>query len=96
MPATRWTQPHSNTYAANVAARASGGELDTCSTAATMKSIDGVRLCKAQRFRYLNNDMADLEAKLKEATNARFKMVATDGVRSRARHHRRATSDPVR
>ena len=42
--------------------------------------IDGVRLCKAQRFRYNNNDMADLEAKLKEAANCRFKMIATDGV----------------
>jgi len=42
--------------------------------------IDGVRLCKAQRLRYLNNDMADLEAKLKETSNARFKMIATDGV----------------
>src|SRR5204862_633664 len=42
--------------------------------------IDGVRLCKAARFRYTNNDMADLEAKLKEAGNARFKMIATDGV----------------
>jgi glycine C-acetyltransferase len=44
--------------------------------------IDGVRLCKAMRFRYKNNDMADLEAKLREADekNARFKMIATDGV----------------
>jgi glycine C-acetyltransferase len=42
--------------------------------------IDGVRLCKAQRFRYSNNNMADLEAKLAEAAGARFKMVATDGV----------------
>ncbi|HZO84105.1 MAG TPA: glycine C-acetyltransferase [Verrucomicrobiae bacterium] len=42
--------------------------------------IDGIRLCKAQRFRYANNNMADLEAKLKEAGNARFKMIATDGV----------------
>ena len=42
--------------------------------------IDGVRLCKAQRFRYDNNDMADLEAKLKEASGARFKMIVTDGV----------------
>jgi glycine C-acetyltransferase len=42
--------------------------------------IDGVRLCKAQRFRYLNNNMADLEAKLQEAAPARFKMIATDGV----------------
>jgi glycine C-acetyltransferase len=44
--------------------------------------IDGIRLCKAARFRYKNNDMADLEAKLKEADagKARFKMIATDGV----------------
>ena len=42
--------------------------------------IDGIRLCKAQRHRYKNNDMADLEAKLKAAANCRFKMIATDGV----------------
>lgn len=42
--------------------------------------IDGVRLCKASRFRYRNNDMADLEEKLKEAKSARFRMIATDGV----------------
>ena len=42
--------------------------------------IDGIRLSKAQRFRYKNNDMDDLEAKLKEASNCRFKMIATDGV----------------
>lgn len=42
--------------------------------------IDGVRLCKAKRFRYQNNDMKDLEAKLKEAEGARFKLIATDGV----------------
>ena len=42
--------------------------------------IDGVRLCKAQRFRYKNNDMADLESRLKEAAGARFRMIATDGV----------------
>jgi glycine C-acetyltransferase len=42
--------------------------------------IDGVRLCKAQRYRYKNNDLADLEARLKEAANARFKLIATDGV----------------
>ena len=41
--------------------------------------IDGIRLCKAQRFRYRNSDMADLEAKLDEAKSARFKMIATDG-----------------
>ncbi len=42
--------------------------------------IDGVRLCKARRFRYKNNDLADLEARLQEAADARFRMVATDGV----------------
>lgn len=42
--------------------------------------IDGVRLCKAQRYRYLNNNMEDLEARLKEAQGARFRMIATDGV----------------
>jgi glycine C-acetyltransferase len=44
--------------------------------------IDGVRLCKAQRYRYKNNNLEDLEAKLKEAdaAGARFKLIATDGV----------------
>ena len=42
--------------------------------------IDGIRLCKAQRFRYLHNDMDDLEAKLREAAAARFRLIATDGV----------------
>jgi glycine C-acetyltransferase len=42
--------------------------------------IDGVRLCKAQRYRYANNDMADLEAQLQAASGARFKLIATDGV----------------
>ncbi|MEY4775672.1 MAG: 2-amino-3-ketobutyrate coenzyme ligase [Verrucomicrobiota bacterium] len=42
--------------------------------------IDGIRLCKAQRFRYTTNDLADLEAKLIEAKGARVKLIATDGV----------------
>ncbi|OSP52538.1 glycine C-acetyltransferase [Aeromonas hydrophila] len=44
--------------------------------------IDGVRLCKAKRYRYANNDMAELEAQLKQADadGARFKLIATDGV----------------
>src|SRR5450755_727320 len=41
--------------------------------------IDGIRLCKAQRFRYKNNDMADLEARLREAGSARVRLIATDG-----------------
>ena len=41
--------------------------------------IDGIRLCKAARYRYKNNDVADLEAKLKEAQEARFRLIATDG-----------------
>ncbi|MDG4670208.1 glycine C-acetyltransferase [Shinella sp. 838] len=42
--------------------------------------IDGVRLSKAKRFRYANNDMAALEEELKKAEGSRFKMIATDGV----------------
>jgi glycine C-acetyltransferase len=42
--------------------------------------IDGVRLCKAARYRYRNNDMGDLEARLCEAAGARFRLIATDGV----------------
>lgn len=42
--------------------------------------IDGVRLCKAQRLRYRNNDMTDLEARLREAASARFRLIVTDGV----------------
>ena len=42
--------------------------------------IDGVRLCKAQRYRYKNSDMADLETQLQAAKDARFRLIATDGV----------------
>jgi len=42
--------------------------------------IDGVRLCKARRLRYANADMGELEARLKEASDARFRLIATDGV----------------
>jgi glycine C-acetyltransferase len=42
--------------------------------------IDGIRLCKARRFRYKNNDMSDLRARLEEAKGARIKLIATDGV----------------
>jgi len=42
--------------------------------------IDGIRLCKAKRLRYANNDMHDMEAKLKDAQQSRFRLVVTDGV----------------
>jgi len=42
--------------------------------------IDGIRLCKAQRFKYKNNDMEDLEEVLQDASEARFKLIVTDGV----------------
>lgn len=42
--------------------------------------IDGIRLCKARRFRFAHDDMDDLEARLKEASDARIRMIATDGV----------------
>lgn len=42
--------------------------------------IDGIRLCKAARYRYKNNDLSDLESKLNEAKDARIKLIATDGV----------------
>lgn len=42
--------------------------------------IDGIRLCKARRLRYANNDMTDLETQLQAATKCRFKLIATDGV----------------
>jgi glycine C-acetyltransferase len=42
--------------------------------------IDGIRLCKAQRFRYANNDLDELETRLKEAAHCRVRLIATDGV----------------
>jgi glycine C-acetyltransferase len=48
--------------------------------------IDGIRLSKAQRYRYRNGDLNDLEAKLKEAREARFRLIATDGVFSMDGH----------
>ncbi len=42
--------------------------------------IDGVRLCKAQRYRYANRDMAELEVRLQEAVDARYRLIVTDGV----------------
>jgi len=42
--------------------------------------IDGIRLCKARRLRYRNNDMTDLRARLEEARDARYRLIATDGV----------------
>ncbi|HXT08058.1 MAG TPA: glycine C-acetyltransferase [Roseiarcus sp.] len=48
--------------------------------------IDGVRLCKAQRYRYANADMDELETRLKEASKARFRLIVTDGVFSMDGH----------
>lgn len=48
--------------------------------------IDGIRLCKAKRFRYRNSDLADLETQLKESQTARFRLIATDGVFSMDGH----------
>jgi glycine C-acetyltransferase len=48
--------------------------------------IDGVRLCKAQRYRYANSDMDELETRLKEASKARFRLIVTDGVFSMDGH----------
>jgi glycine C-acetyltransferase len=68
---------------------ANGGLFETITTAEDAiisdelnhaSIIDGVRLSKAQRFRYKNNDMADLERCLQEAKGARFRIIATDGI----------------
>ena len=48
--------------------------------------IDGIRLCKAQRYRYRNNDLADLESQLKQSQSSRFRLIATDGVFSMDGH----------
>jgi len=48
--------------------------------------IDGIRLCKAQRYRYANGDMADLESQLKQAKGSRFRLIVTDGVFSMDGH----------
>ena len=48
--------------------------------------IDGVRLCKAKRYRYASNDMADLEAQLKDAADCRYRLIVTDGVFSMDGH----------
>ncbi len=48
--------------------------------------IDGIRLCKARRLRYAHSDMRDLEARLKDAADARFRLIATDGVFSMDGH----------
>jgi glycine C-acetyltransferase len=58
------------------------GEQDAVITDALNHAsiIDGIRLCKAKRLRYANNDMGDLEARLQESKDARFRLIATDGV----------------
>jgi glycine C-acetyltransferase len=58
------------------------GEQDAVITDALNHAsiIDGIRLCKAKRLRYANNDMADLEKQLQDAKDCRFRLIATDGV----------------
>ena len=55
--------------------------------------IDGIRLCKARRLRYANGDMDELEARLNEAADARFRLIATDGVFSMDGYARQARRD---
>jgi len=59
---------------------ANGGLFETLLDERDAVIIDGIRLCKAQRLRYANSDMAELEARLKEAAGARTRLIATDGV----------------
>ena len=59
---------------------ANGGLFENLLTDADAVISDGVRLCKAQRFRYKNSNMEDLRAKLEEAKDYRIKLIATDGV----------------
>ena len=58
------------------------GEEDAIISAALNHAsiIDGIRLCKAQRYRYAHNDMSELETRLREAKNARLRLITTDGV----------------
>ena len=80
-PRTRSSTPPASTPTAGCSRRSSGRKTPIISDELNHASIiDGVRLCKAQRFRYRNNDMADLEAQLKQAAAARFRLIATDGV----------------
>lgn len=51
-----------------------------CDNSNNTSIADGIRLCKAQRFRYTNNDMGDLELKLKESQDCRYKIIVTDGI----------------
>ncbi len=80
-PKTRSSSRRAGTPTAACSRSCSGEEDAVISDALNHASIiDGIRLCKAKRFRYANNDLKDLEAKLIEAKDARFKLVATDGV----------------
>ena len=56
------------------------GTEDTILYSSCFDANDGIRLCKARRYRYANRDMADLERQLQESTDARFRLVVTDGV----------------
>ena len=80
-PRTRSSIPPAGTPTAACSRRSWAAKTRVISDELNHASIiDGIRLCKAQRLRYKNNDMADLEAKLPEAGDARFRLIATDGV----------------
>ena len=80
-PRTRSSTAPASTPTAGCSRRCSGPEDAVISDALNHASIiDGIRLCKAQRFRYANTDMDELEAQLKAAAGARRRLIATDGV----------------
>ena len=82
-PRTRSSIPAASTPMAGCSRPSSARRTRSSPTRSTTpRIIDGIRLCKAKRFRYRNNDMGDLEAQLKAAdeAGARFKLIATDGV----------------
>ena len=84
---TRSSSPPASTPTAACSSRCSDENDAIISDALNHASIiDGMRLCKAKRYRYANADMDELESRLKEAAGARFKLIVTDGVFSMDGH----------